>query len=656
MERLTRQSLPLTMLLGAAVALSPALAQHAGGAGPRPAASSRTAESGGGPQRVVTEGIQVEFTIEPLAPGDKASVTAGEVAVVRFRVSDTASGAPLSGVRPAAWVSRRETPNPPDAAQCRKGIESLVQGSLRARPDVDLNAYYILALNQEANISVIDPLLEFGGSKLLNLVALKSPGEDWALTSDQARLFVSMPQSGQVAVVDTRTWKAVATVETGGRPRRLALQPDEHYLWVGNDAPGVRGGVAAIDTAELKIAAHIPTGGGHHEIAFSADNRFAFVTNRDDGTLTVIDVRNLARLKDIKTGTRATALALSPSSKAAYVVDDADGSIGVVDGGSHRIVTRMTAKPGLSGIRFAPGGRWGFATNPAESSVHILDASTNRIVHTVAVGKGPEGVSFTRAFAYVRSAGTEEVTAIRLSTIGGELDIVKFPGGQLAPGASRTAAATADAIVPAPEGNTVLVANPADRMIYYFSEGMAAPMGNFQNYRREPRAVMVVDRSLRETLPGVYATNVTLPKTGTYTVSFLLDVPRILHCFEVRAEANSALPEEKRSALRVEYLDDGKRLRAGQTYTLRFRLLDTSAGQPASDVKDVRVLVFLAPGIWQHRELARSVGGGVYELDLTVPQPGVYMVFVESPSLGVTFKQLPYVTLQADAEPGAPGN
>ena len=48
----------------------------------------------------------------------------------------------------------------------------------------------------------------------------------------------------------------------------------------------------------------------------------------------------------------------------------------------------------------------------------------------------------------------------------------------------RARVSLADVIVPAPEGDSVLVANPADRVIYYYSEGMAAPMGSFQNYRR----------------------------------------------------------------------------------------------------------------------------------------------------------------------------
>ena len=100
-----------------------------------------------------------------------------------------------------------------------------MQGSLRSRPDVDLNTFYLLALNEQANISVIDPLLGFGGSKLLAMILLKSPGDDWVLTSDRMKLFVSMPLVNHVAVVDTNTWKVFADVPTGVRPTRVALQP-----------------------------------------------------------------------------------------------------------------------------------------------------------------------------------------------------------------------------------------------------------------------------------------------------------------------------------------------------------------------------------------------------------------------------------------------
>lgn len=115
-------------------------------------------------------------------------------------------------------------------------------------------------------------------------------------------------------------------------------------------------------------------------------------------------------------------------------------------------------------------------------------------------------------------------------------------------------------------------------MIYY-SEGMAAPMGDFQNYQRVPRAVMVVDRSLREEALGVYSTT----------------------------------------------------------------------ERPANALKDVGVLVFLPPGTWQQRQIAHPLDGGVYEITLNVPESGVYLLFVESPSKRVWYRQLPYLTLHANA-------
>src|SRR5262249_46533292 len=109
---------------------------------------------------------------------------------------------------------------------CRDLVQSFMQGSLRNRPDIDLNAYYILALNKEPNISVIDPLLGFGSSKLITLVMLESPGADWVLLGDGKTLFVTMPLVNRVAVIDGATWKVATNIDVEGAPSRLAVQPD----------------------------------------------------------------------------------------------------------------------------------------------------------------------------------------------------------------------------------------------------------------------------------------------------------------------------------------------------------------------------------------------------------------------------------------------
>jgi YVTN family beta-propeller protein len=318
----------------------------------------------------------------------------------------------------------------------------------------------------------------------------------------------------------------------------------------------------------------------------------------------------------------------------------------VVGGENQDALARITTNPGLKSIRFVRDGRYGFAVNGKDDHVYAFDASTNRVLHAIAVGKNPDKISFTEGYAYVRSLSSDQVSLIRLDAVNkiGEVPVIEFSGGQVAPD-KAPGASTADVIVSAPEGNSVLVANPADKIIYYYAEGMAAPMGSFQNYRREPRAVMVIDRSLREITSGVYSTTTKLPKSGIYDVAFLLDSPRITHCFEAEAKPNPDVRHEKPVPLRVEYLNKEKQVRVGENYKLRFKLFDTATSRPKSDLNDVRVLTFLASATWQKRDFARPVGDGVYELDIKVPQTGLYLVFVESRSQGVDFRQLPHLML-----------
>ena len=596
-------------------------------------------------QKIVEQGIAIEFTADPLNQNVNA-IRAAEDVNVKFKVTDTTTGTPVKGLGLSAWISLRDGEKALDPAQCHEKIQSYLTGSMRARPDVDLNSYYILALNKSPDISVIDPLLGFGGSKLLTLVMMKSPGEDWVLTRDGEKLFVTLPLINQVAVIDTRGWKVMTYIDAGTTPTRITVQPDQQYMWVGNDSKEKESGVTVIDTTNLKVAAKIPTGAGQHDVVISNDNRFAFVSNTGSGTVSIIDIRKLAKLNDVKVGPEPVSMALSELSKALYAVSETDGAVTVIGEQDQQVLAQMKTKPGAHSIRFAPGGRYGFVLNTKESTVTIFDAASNRIVHEVKVGKAPDQIIFSDTFAFVRSLDTEIVAMLRLGTIDKEVDITDFPGGQAAPRNGSTPV-RADSIVLAPEGNSVILANPVDKVLYYYTEGMAAPMGNFQNYRREPLAVLVIDRSLREIKPGIYSTTIKLPASGRYDVAFLNDSPRVTHCFELAAAVNPALKEQKPVALRLEHQLKDLTLPVGKDFTFRFKLTDTATGNPKSDLKDVRVLTFQSPGIWQHRDIAQSLGNGLYEIKINVPEPGVYMIFIESASMGVRYKDLPYLMLHA---------
>jgi YVTN family beta-propeller protein len=585
-------------------------------------------------QEVFSEqGVSIQFSATSKA-------VAGEETTIRFKITGTNGRVPLSNLRPVAWIDQRQAAQPPTAAECREKVKAFLQASFTKRPTIDLNAYLILALNNEPNISVIDPLSGFGGSKLYTLISLQSPGEDWVMTADNKRVYVSMPQSNQVAVIDVPSWKVIANIEAGAKPTRVALQHDQRYLWVGNED-----GVAVIDTTTGRLAGQIKTGLGPHEIGFNDDDGIAYVTNKEAGTVTIIDIGKLAAVDEIKTGSRPTAIAFSSLSKTAYVANEGDGSIVAIGDLKRGVVARIRAEPGIRTINIPDEGRYGFAVNSARGVVYVFDLSSNHMVHTVPVGPGADQISFTKQFAYVRSMASEFVTMIKIAELGKEASITRFPAGQRAPGESP-ATSIAPAIVPAPEEGSVLVANPADKMIYYYTEGMAAPMGSFQNYKRDPRALLVLDNSLRETERGIYTSTVRLPAPGKYDVVFLLDSPRLINCFELSVAENPALPTKPDTSVKIEPLVKQALANVGERFTIRFKVLDAKSGSPKLNLQDITVLVFLAPGIWQQREAARPAADGVYEMSFVPPQPGVYYIFFQSPSLGLQFNQSTPLTLQ----------
>jgi len=604
-----------------------------------------------GGQKAVQSGIAVEVKVTPV-DGRPGPVQEGQEARVTLKITDKLSGTPLTGLYPIGWMDRagarkgfeREVP-----ADCRKKVEAFLGGALLSRPELDLNNYYVLALNEDATVSVVDPLFGYGNSKLLAMVFLKSPGEDWVLSADGERLFVSMPDAGAVAVVDTASWKILSEIAAGPHPRRLALQPDGQYLWVATDP-----GVAALDVRAGRKVADVATGPGGHDLALSDDSRFVFVANEADGTVSVLDSGKLAKLRDVRVGERPVSLAWSSQARAVYVATAGDGAVVAVDGQSPRPLARIAIGsgpgPGLGQIRFAPGGRLAFVVQPAKNAVHILDAASNRVVQTADVGKEPDQVAFSDELAYVRHRGSETVLMIPLKTVGEPgkpVSVVDFPGGQHPPGHVPRPTPAAG-IVRSPEPGAVLVANPEDQAIYYYKEGMAAPMGHFTNYGKQPRAALVVDRSLREVRPGVYETTARMTGAGDYELALFVDSPKLVQCFPVKVAADPALAAARRAPLGVEPVAGAGRVAVGADVPVRFKLTDPGDGSPRTGLKDVRILTFLTPGIWQQRQWATEVGPGIYEIHFTPPQEGVYYVFVEVASAGLTYQKSPYRVLSAE--------
>jgi len=648
--RVLAAAIPLLFLCSpfpawAADTAGPPPAEEGGvGANPGVPPASRPAS---GTDKFIREGVVVEFSYSPAGKRD-GGVVEGEFADLRFRVTEEAKGKPVRSLRPGAWM---DISRPMDARagqerpDCRKKVGLYLQGIVGIRPMLDLNGYFIVVLNQEPNLYVIDPFVGMAGkTNLLTTVRLREPGADWVKAQDEKRLYVTLNKAGKVAVVDTETFKVLREVDAGESPVRPALQPDGQLLWVGNDAPGDKeGGVTAIDTASLGKVASIPTGKGHHEIAFPDDGRYAYVTNRGSGTVSVVDVRERRKVRDVRVGPQPISLGFSAAARALYVADGQEGTVYVLDGNSHEVTARIQAKPGLGPMRFTADGRWGLILNSRENAVHIVDASNNRLAHTVPVGETPYQITLTRGFAHVRCLGTERVFMVNLDLLGKDAPppVQSYGVGSEAP-RDAPGLGIANGIASVTGMSEVLIVNPVSNTIFFYMDGMNFTSGSYPGYRQHPRGVETINRSVRETEPGVYTAKARVPVAGEYDVALFMDSPRFVHCFTLKAGVNPEL--RKGPAYEIEYLGkaDGA---PGEEYRFRFRLTESLTGQPVKGLGDARVLYYLAPGRYRTEVPAREVEEGVYEAALSFREPGAYYASVGVPSRKIGYQTLVHRSL-----------
>jgi len=571
----------------------------------------------------------------------------GQQAVFQFRLTD-ATGTPLAGSRMAAWLDQARDAKPADAKECHRKIQSFLQMQLSARPEVDLNTYYILALTKEPGILIIDPRVGFSSSRLYAIIDLVSPGEDWVIARNGDRLFVSMPAVAKVAAIDAMNFRVLANVDTGGKPARVVSQPDGRYIWVGNDSDRAEeSGVNVINPATLEVVARIPTGKGHHEIVF-AENRTAYVSNQIDGTVSIIDTETLAKLKDVEAGKGLVALVYSSAAKSVYAASRDEGKITVISAEGRSVTGSLKDKPGFTALHMTADGRWGFVANGAENVVLLFDVSSNRFVQRYDVGRSPDQLGLTTSYLYVRSKDDEHIKLIPLDGIGTTAHTAEFPAGQAPAGA--LADVLASSIEPSLEGNSAFVANPADKRIYFYQEGMAAPMMSMEGYGRTPKAVKVLDRSIHETETGVYSVGLRLPQPGTYDVPVFVESPAISYCFQFTVKPNPFL--KKKSDFPVYLRADSNNLQVspGKPVQVSFHLLDPMTDKAREDLKDVQVTVLLAEGLRQLRFTAEPAGEGRYQFTFTPPMEGVYYVTVQIPSLGMKANHLSYMMVRASAE------
>jgi DNA-binding beta-propeller fold protein YncE len=170
-------------------------------------------------------------------------------------------------------------------------------------------------------------------------------------TADGRRALVSCEFNGKMIVVDLRREKVVKTLtlSASAMPQDVKLSPDGRTFYVADMATG---GVWLVDAHRMRVIRFQRTGGGAHGLYPSRDSKTLYVSNRAEGTISLISFRT----------------------RRPYRKWHIPGH----------------ASPDMGGV--SANGRVLWLSGRYNAEVYAISTRTGKLLHRIPVGQGPHGM------------------------------------------------------------------------------------------------------------------------------------------------------------------------------------------------------------------------------------------------------------------------
>lgn len=249
-----------------------------------------------------------------------------------------------------------------------------------------------------AIVSVIDTAT--GSVSNLGFAANPSYPHGVAVGPEGSELYVTQGGSGAarqtLEIFDVLT-RAGSTVDVGSSPTGVAVSPSGNRAYVANDY--INGTVKVVDTKNLKVIATIPVGSYPQGVAVSPDGTRVYVTNYQvKGTVSVIDAATDTVVATVPVSTRPVGVAVSPDGSQVYVANTCagcsaiNGSVSVIDATTDAVAATVPVGGVPTGIAVTPDGSRVYVTDSLYNTVPVIDTATDTVTDTIGVGVSPNAI------------------------------------------------------------------------------------------------------------------------------------------------------------------------------------------------------------------------------------------------------------------------
>jgi YVTN family beta-propeller protein len=241
---------------------------------------------------------------------------------------------------------------------------------------------------QADGIAVIDTTTY----KVLTRLAGGSDPEQFDLSADRKRLFISNEDSASISVLDLQRGALQTQIPVGHEPEGVRLSPNGRWLVVTNESDN---SITLIDEQSLKVLRTIAVGKRPRDIAFTPDSRTGYVTGEFDGSLyriAIPDGTTAERILQLRKDARPMSVLLDTPRNRLYVSTGRGGTVAVVALDGPRLVSEVAVGPRPWGIALARDGKRLYTANGPSNDVSVVDLESLKVVQKIPVGRSPWGI------------------------------------------------------------------------------------------------------------------------------------------------------------------------------------------------------------------------------------------------------------------------
>lgn len=227
--------------------------------------------------------------------------------------------------------------------------------------------------------------------EVIRRISAGSDPEQFSLSADGTRLFVSNEDVGTATVLNIATGKREHIIPVHREPEGVRTSPDGTFFYVTCENDGE---IFAIDAKSGEVISHFNVGGRPRSADFLPDGTRAFIPSESSGQIHEIDSVHHKLLKTVQLpkGCRPMCVKVAPSGKRLYVSTGRGGTVCVLDPVGLDLVTTIPVGKRPWGIAISPDGKLLYAANGPSDDVSVVDLETNKEVARIKVGSSPWGV------------------------------------------------------------------------------------------------------------------------------------------------------------------------------------------------------------------------------------------------------------------------